>query len=76
MGHPASPNDREFLVQGTDVGSEPFTKHVEDDPDVSTLQRIAPDMVVLAMSPDATRRLRARFGPALQIEPNADLVPP
>jgi hypothetical protein len=43
---------------------------------VRQIQRVAPDIVVLSMSPDHAARLQTRFGNRLVIEPNRDLIPP
>jgi hypothetical protein len=66
----------QWLVQGGDVASGSLFNHIAGDPNVRQIQRVAPDIVVLSMSPDHAARLRTRFGSRLVIEPNRDLIPP
>ena len=67
---------RQWLVQGDDVASGSLFNHIAGDPNVHQIQRVAPDIVVLSMSPDHAARLQTRFGNRLVIEPNRDLIPP
>jgi hypothetical protein len=50
--------------------------HIAGDPNVHQIQRVAPDIVILSMSPDHAARLQTRFGNRLVIEPNRDLISP
>ena len=67
---------RQWLVQGDDVASGSLFNHIAGDPNVRQVQRVAPDIVILSMSPDQVARLQTQFGSRLVIEPNRDLIPP
>jgi len=62
-----------WIVQGKAVTSGALAKHIEGDSEVLQLSRIAPDVVVLAMSEDRARRLGSEL-PGLLIDPDADLI--
>ena len=66
----------EWLAQGDAVSTGLLFDHIAQDPDVMPLERVAPDMVVLSMSPTAAEGLRTVFGQRLVLEPNDTLIPP
>ena len=63
---------RFWMVQGPAVSSGALLKHLQADPDVSQVRRIAPDMLVLSMNVASAERLKAEFVD-LNVEPDADL---
>ena len=67
---------REWLAQGDAVSTGSLFDHIAREPGVESLQRVAPDTVVLSMSSTAAAELRTVFGQRLVIEPNNTLTPP
>ena len=61
-----------WMVQGTAVSSGALLEHVQADPDVREVRRIAPDVVVLSMTAASAERLKAEFADLI-VEPDADL---
>lgn len=67
---------KEWLAQGDAVVTGSLFDHIAQEPGVKSLQRVAPDTVVLSMSSKAAGELRTVFGQRLVIEPNDNLTPP
>jgi hypothetical protein len=72
-GTPISPRPDLWIVQGDEVSSGRLAKRIETDSGIERVRQIAPDVVVLSMSPERARRLKAEFGKRLVIERDADL---
>ncbi|HEV7718361.1 MAG TPA: hypothetical protein VGO70_05225 [Arsenicitalea sp.] len=76
-GDPGPPDGvrENWLVQGQAVTSGALLQAIAGDPGVHVLNRIASDTLLLEMTPTRAEQLKARFGPALIIEPDQPLDP-
>jgi hypothetical protein len=61
-----------WMVQGAAVASGALFKHMQANPDVREIRRIAPDVVVLSMTEASAERLKMEFADLI-VEPDADL---
>jgi hypothetical protein len=64
-----------WLVQGPAVTSGALMQAVAGDQAVRLLNRVASDTLLLEMTASRAEQLKARFGPALIIEPDQPLNP-
>jgi hypothetical protein len=69
---PSTPQNR-WIVQGKEVSSGRLVERIKTDSEITQVRQVAPDVVVLAMSPERAKQLKTEFGGELAIEPDADL---
>jgi hypothetical protein len=64
-----------WLAQGDAVTSGALLQAVAGDPGVRIVNRVASDILLLDMTARRAEELKARFGPALIIEPDRPVNP-
>jgi len=64
----------QWIAQGPAVSSGTLLEHVEADPDIHVVKRIASDAVVLSMTAARAKQLKIDFA-GNQIESDSDLSP-
>jgi len=69
----AGSSPERWIVQGKDVVSGRLGERIKTDSEITQVSQVAPDVVVLTMSPAQAEKLRSEFGERLVIEPDADL---
>jgi hypothetical protein len=52
---------KEWIVQGPAVSSGALAEHIATEADIQQLRQIAPDVVILAMTPSRAELLKAKF---------------
>jgi hypothetical protein len=62
-----------WIVQGDEVASGRLMERVKQDAEITLVRQIAPDVCLLAMTPERADKLKKEAGPRLVVEPDADL---
>jgi ABC-type Fe3+-hydroxamate transport system substrate-binding protein len=62
----------QFIVQGEPVKTGRLAEHLKREPNVKQIARVAPDVVILSMTPAQANRLKSAFATII-VEPNSTL---
>jgi hypothetical protein len=60
------------MIQGAAVSSQGFLNHLQANPDIREVRRIAPDVIAVSMPTASAERLKAEFRD-LRVEPDRTL---